>query len=76
MPKGATWIRKAASEIDPEVSTVTCEDGSTYGYDALEPHIDGATMRVHHTGHHQTYTTNLNAALEKEGPGGAGGGPS
>ena len=36
-----------------------------YGYDDLEPHIDGATMRVHHTGHHQTYTTNLNAALEK-----------
>ena len=36
-----------------------------YAYDALEPHIDEATMRVHHTGHHQTYTTNLNAALDK-----------
>ena len=35
MPKGATWIRKAASEIDPEANTVTCEDGSSYGYDAL-----------------------------------------
>jgi Fe-Mn family superoxide dismutase len=36
-----------------------------YAYNALEPHIDEATMKVHHTGHHQTYTTNLNAALEK-----------
>jgi sulfide:quinone oxidoreductase len=35
MPKKATWIRKAASEVDPEANTVTCEDGSTYGYDVL-----------------------------------------
>lgn len=27
-----------------------------YAYDALEPHIDAATMKVHHSGHHQTYT--------------------
>ena len=35
MPRDATWIRKVASEIDPEVNTVTCEDGSSYGYDVL-----------------------------------------
>ncbi len=35
MPKKATWIRKAASEVDPEANTVTCEDGTTYGYDVL-----------------------------------------
>lgn len=35
MPKDAVWIRKAASEVDPESNTVTCEDGSTYGYDVL-----------------------------------------
>jgi len=35
-----------------------------YGYDGLEPHIDKATMEIHHTKHHQAYTTNLNAALE------------
>jgi len=35
-----------------------------YAYDALEPHIDAATMRVHHAKHHQSYITNLNAALK------------
>src|SRR5262245_31653639 len=36
-----------------------------YDYNALEPHIDEATMRLHHDKHHATYVTNLNAALEK-----------
>jgi Fe-Mn family superoxide dismutase len=36
-----------------------------YAYDALEPHIDKATMEVHHMKHHQTYTDKFNAALEK-----------
>ncbi|WEV60190.1 superoxide dismutase [Streptococcaceae bacterium ESL0729] len=36
-----------------------------YAYDALEPYFDEATMRLHHDRHHQTYVTNLNAALEK-----------
>ncbi len=35
MPKGATWIRKAASGFDPDNNTVVCDDGSTYGYDVL-----------------------------------------
>ncbi|WP_323898303.1 superoxide dismutase [Aeromonas caviae] len=34
-----------------------------YAYDALEPHIDANTMEIHHSRHHQTYVTNLNAAL-------------
>jgi Fe-Mn family superoxide dismutase len=36
-----------------------------YDYNALEPHIDEQTMRIHHDKHHATYVNNLNAALEK-----------
>ena len=36
-----------------------------YAYDALEPHIDAETMHLHHEKHHNTYVTNLNAAIEK-----------
>jgi superoxide dismutase, Fe-Mn family len=35
-----------------------------YDYDALEPHIDEATMRVHHDKHHQAYVDKANGALE------------
>jgi len=34
-----------------------------YAYDALEPHIDARTMEIHHTKHHNGYTTKLNAAI-------------
>jgi superoxide dismutase, Fe-Mn family len=36
-----------------------------YPHNALEPHIDEQTMRIHHEKHHGTYVNNLNAALEK-----------
>jgi Fe-Mn family superoxide dismutase len=35
-----------------------------YDYNALEPHIDEQTMRIHHDKHHQAYITKANAALE------------
>lgn len=35
-----------------------------YAYDALEPAIDARTMEIHHTKHHNGYTTKLNAAVE------------
>jgi Fe-Mn family superoxide dismutase len=36
----------------------------SYDYAALEPHIDEATMRLHHDKHHQAYVDKANAALE------------
>jgi len=35
-----------------------------YDYNALEPYIDEATMKIHHDKHHVAYTTNFNKALE------------
>ncbi len=35
----------------------------SYAYDALEPHIDARTMEIHHSKHHNGYTTKLNAAV-------------
>jgi superoxide dismutase, Fe-Mn family len=36
-----------------------------YGYEALEPHIDTATMGFHHKNHHNAFITNLNGLVEK-----------
>lgn len=36
-----------------------------YDFNALEPHIDARTMEIHHGKHHNAYTSNLNAAVEK-----------
>lgn len=35
-----------------------------YAHDALEPHIDARTMEIHHTKHHNGYTTKLNDAID------------
>ena len=34
-----------------------------YSYDALEPHIDAKTMEIHHSKHHNGYTSKLNSAI-------------
>ena len=36
-----------------------------YDYAALEPHISGKIMQLHHDKHHQTYVTGANTALEQ-----------
>ena len=38
-------------------------DPLPYAYDALEPHIDTETMKIHHDKHHQAYVDNLNKAV-------------
>ena len=37
-----------------------------FDYDALEPHIDAETMKIHHDKHHAAYVAKLNAAIAKE----------
>ena len=34
-----------------------------YAYDALEPNIDAKTMEIHHSKHHNGYTSKLNSAI-------------
>ena len=36
-----------------------------YDYSALEPHISGKIMEIHHDKHHNTYVNGANSALEK-----------
>ena len=36
-----------------------------YDYSALEPHISGRIMELHHDKHHANYVAGANAALEK-----------
>lgn len=35
-----------------------------YAFDALEPHIDAATMQIHHDKHHAAYVSKLNDAIK------------
>lgn len=53
------------SQATPTSNTVYSVPPLPYAYDALEPHIDQATMQFHHDKHHAAYVKNLNAALDK-----------
>ncbi|EFC42216.1 predicted protein [Naegleria gruberi] len=48
--------------VNSELTKVSLQTLS-YPYNELEPVIDEATMKVHHSGHHQAYVNNINAAL-------------
>src|SRR5689334_18282621 len=52
------WNRQGGDDVPYELPSLP------YDYDALEPTIDGQTMRIHHGKHHQAYVDNLNKALE------------
>jgi Fe-Mn family superoxide dismutase len=59
----------AAAPLIGMADSAMAEDGMftlpplPYAYDALEPHIDAATMKFHHDFHHQAYINNLNKAM-------------
>ena len=75
-----TSLAAAAVAVSPLVAAQTSSTQTMsytlaplpYAHNALEPHIDQATMEIHHGKHHNAYVTNLNAALAKE-PGFAAG---
>ena len=70
----ATWALPALAQKETTSSAAAAPAGSgpftvaplPYAYDALEPHIDVQTMRIHHDKHHQAYVDKLNAAVAKE----------
>lgn len=77
---GATTGAAALGVLPPAQASASIPGGGTkqsgtkdaikldplpYAYDALEPHIDAATMKFHHDNHYATYIKNLNAALNK-----------
>jgi superoxide dismutase, Fe-Mn family len=64
----ASWADTATTEIAQSVAATTATfklPPLTYDYDALEPHIDAATMKFHHDKHHAAYVKNLNDAVNK-----------
>jgi len=64
LPKNVTKSAAAFLSAAPSGGAHTLPD-LPYNYDALEPVISSETMTIHHTKHHNTYVTNINASLEK-----------
>jgi Fe-Mn family superoxide dismutase len=56
-------LRRLDGSFTAQAGTAYTLPPLPYDYAALEPHIDAATMRLHHDRHHATYVTNLNNAL-------------
>ncbi len=69
MTPPSLWAAEPAKPAPPVAKPVTPTAFTVpplaYAYDALEPHIDERTMKIHHDLHHGAYVKNLNAAVEK-----------
>lgn len=61
LPAVANGVQRGLSSPSPSNSFALPK--LSYEYDALEPHLDAATMKIHHKRHHQTYISNLNGLL-------------
>jgi superoxide dismutase, Fe-Mn family len=59
----SSWANSATTSV--ATTNVFKLPPLTYDYNALEPHIDAATMKFHHDKHHAAYVKNLNAAVNK-----------
>ena len=64
---GAAALSAAHAQQPPAAAATTPEVFKLpplgYDYDALEPHIDAETMKLHHDKHHAAYVAKLNAAV-------------
>jgi len=59
-------VAQLPSQICAQSSTGTFKlPPLPYEYDALEPHFDEQTMRIHHGKHHATYVGGLNVIIEQ-----------
>jgi Fe-Mn family superoxide dismutase len=58
------WVAPRAVAADPPAKTPPFEVPPLgYAFDALEPHLDAETMRIHHDKHHAAYVGKLNEAV-------------
>lgn len=63
LPSASTYMKHlSCSAHGPAKATLP---DLPYAENALEPYISGEIMNIHHTKHHNTYVTNLNATLEQ-----------
>ncbi|MEQ1861328.1 MAG: superoxide dismutase [Chthoniobacteraceae bacterium] len=60
---GAAALSVRAQTAPPAAPEVFKLPPLGYDYDALEPHIDAETMKIHHGKHHAAYVAKLNAAI-------------
>jgi superoxide dismutase, Fe-Mn family len=62
---GSKWMPAAfAQTTNQEVNMTFTLPELPYAHNALAPHINAATLEIHHGKHHQAYVTNLNNLIK------------